>query len=843
MKYFRISSSVLWNLFLLLITLVFIGIIFLGSLGAGYFASLVKDEKLMSKQEMRDTIFNYDETSQLYFANNQYLGKMRTDLERTETTLKQVSPKLLDAVLATEDEYFYEHDGIVPKAIFRGLLQDVSNSASQSGGSTLTQQLIKNQILTNEVSYERKAKELLLAKRLEHFMTKDEILEAYLNIIPYGRNSAGRNIAGVETAAKGIFNKKASDLNLAQAAYLAGIPQSPFAYTPFTQTGQLKDKKALTLGTNRMKTVLFRMHETGYISDKQYKKTLKYDITKDFRKREKQATEKYPYVTYEIEDRAKNIMAKILAKKDGIDTKRLDKESKMKEKYMILADRELRSKGYKVYSTINKKTYDAMQKAKDSFPYYGATYNKTVTDPDTGETKTVADPVQVGSVLIENETGKIISFIGGRDFKIEELNHATQAKRSNGSTMKPLLVYAPAIQYGRIGAGSPVADVKFNYGGWSPSNYDEKEERGITSARDALKDSLNLPAIRLYAQIIANRPAEMLKKLGFSNLDADDYTNYAASIGALKYGVTVEENTNAFAAFANGGNFVDAYVIDKIVDRDGKTIFKHKSKKTRVFSEETSYIITDMLRDVLKSGTGTIAKSNLKFNADFAAKTGTSQEFKDVWVVGYNPKVTLGVWMGYDQPKTLNAYNGAYFIPSTRINMLWSRVMNSVYDADPKLATADGKTFTRPANVVNRSFCADTGASSGCGNMKSDLFNGLLSVPSVTTEDLLKPFGGTLPKAKEKKTKEAATPDRATNSTTSNSNNATNNTTSNNTNSNANDVPTKPKPTKPTSPTKPADDSTSDDSTTKPKPSNGTDNTKEDSDKPSDSGDTTTDKE
>lgn len=769
MKYFRISSSVLWNLFLLFVMLGLISIIFLGSLGAGYFASLVKDEKLMPKEEMRATIFNYEETSQLYFASNTYLGKMRTDLERTETTLKKVSPKVLDAVIATEDEYFYEHNGIVPKAVFRGLLQDVSNSATQTGGSTLTQQLIKNQILTNEVSYERKAKELLLAMRLEHFMTKDEILEAYLNIIPYGRNSAGRNIAGVETASKGIFNKSASDLNLAQAAYIAGIPQSPFAYTPYTQNGTLKDKKSLQLGVNRMKTVLYRMYETDYITKKEYEKALKYNITKDFRSREKQATEKYPYVTYQIEDSAKEIMAKILAKKDGIETKRLDKEAKLKEKYVILADRELRASGYKIYSTIDKKLYDSMDAAKESFPYYGATYTKNVTDPETGETKSVADPVQVGGVLIENSTGRLLSFIGGRDFKLEELNHATQAKRSNGSTMKPLLVYAPALQYGKIGAGSPVADVKFTYGGWSPSNYDENEERGIVSARDALKDSLNLPAIRLYAQIMNNQPANYLAKMGFTSLDADDYTNYATSIGALKYGVTVEENTNAYATFANGGNFVDAYVIEKIVDRDGKTVYKHKSKQKEVYSEETSYMITDMLRDVMDSGTGTVGKNNLKFSADFAAKTGTSQEYKDVWYVGYNPKITLGVWLGYDQPKTLNTYNGAYFQPSTRINMLWARVMNSVYDTKPNLATAEGKTFTRPANVVSRSFCADTGASSGCGKMKSDLFNALLSVPPVTTTELLQPFGGTLPKAKKTKNETPANDDSTNDSSSSES--------------------------------------------------------------------------
>ena len=145
-----------------------------------------------------------------------------------------MSPHIvIDAVYATEDEYFEQHEGIVPKAIFRGLFQDVTNSDSQTGGSTLTQQLIKNQILTNEVSYERKAKEILLAMRLEHFMDKDEILEAYLNIIPYGRNSNGQNIAGIETAADGIFDVKANDLNLPQAAFIAGLPQAPFAYTPF----------------------------------------------------------------------------------------------------------------------------------------------------------------------------------------------------------------------------------------------------------------------------------------------------------------------------------------------------------------------------------------------------------------------------------------------------------------------------------------------------------------------------------------------------------------------------------------------------------------------------------
>lgn len=802
MRYFRITSSVVWNLLLIFIIFVVMGAVFFGSIGAGYFASLVKDEPLRSKADMRSAVFNYDETSTLYFANNKYLGKMRTDLERQETTLDKISPNVINAVLATEDEYFYKHNGIVPKAVFRGLLQDVSNSNTQTGGSTLTQQLIKNQILTNEVSYERKAKELLLAMRLEHFMTKNEILEAYLNVIPYGRNASGRNIAGVETAADGLFNKSAKDLNLAQAAYIAGIPQSPFAYTPFTQKGILKDKDSLQLGINRMKTVLYRMHETGYITDKQYKKALKYNIVKDFRKPEVRPEEKYPYVTYEIESRAKDIMAEILAKKDGIDADRLKNESRLKEKYVILADRELRSKGYKIYSTIDKNMYDAMQKVKDNFPYYGTTFTREITDSETGKVSTVNDPVQIGSIVIENKTGRILSFIGGRDHKLEELNHATQAKRSNGSTMKPLLVYAPAIQYGLIGAGSPVADVKFSVGSWSPSNYTETDERGLISAREALKDSQNLPALRLYAQIMNRRPANLLVKNGFTSLDADDYTNYSTAIGALKYGVTVEENTNAYATFANKGKFVDAYMISKIVDNNGHIVYKHKSKTKQVYSKQTAYITTDMLRDVLKQGTGTTANSNLKFRADFAAKTGTSQQYNDVWLVGYNPDISLGVWMGYDQPKTLYQANGIYGQPSTRINLMWARLMNAVYDTNPKLATANGKTFKQPSGVVSRTFCGITGhayTNACAGNARTDLFNANVMLPGPETafsgggltdafkQSMLFPFGGDYSKlfgakAKEKQKEKEKKQKETENTTTNSSRKPINNNKPNNTN-------------------------------------------------------------
>lgn len=742
MRHFRIAGGVFWNLSLLLMIFLTASTIFMVSVGAGYFASLVKEEPLRSKSEMREQIFNYDETSEIYFANDIYIGKIRTDLDRRETSLANISPDLINAVLATEDEYFREHNGIVPKAVIRGLLQDVTNSSTQTGGSTLTQQLIKNQILTNEVSYERKAKEILLALRLEYFMSKEEILEAYLNIIPYGRNSSGRNIAGIETAAQGIFGVSASKLSLPQAAYIAGIPQAPFKYTPFTNKGERKSKEGMQNGIDRMKTVLYRMNEAGYITQKEYDQAMAYDITADFKEYEDRPEDKYPWLTTELEERAKSIFANILAEKDGIDPARLQEEKNLSDKYMILADRTIRSGGYRIYSTINKEMYDAMQQVTDEFKLFGQTYKKQIKDPETGEEIEVDVPVQTGSMVIENKTGKVLSFVGGRDHELEQLNHATNAFRSNGSTMKPLLAYAPALEYGVIGAGSPVVDVKFSIPGYDPKNYNPNQELGVIPARQAVKTSQNLPVLRLYHSILDRRPATFLEKMGFSKLTEGDHVNLSTSIGGITHGATVEENTNAYSTFANNGKFIDAYMIERIEDLDGKVIFEEKTEPVDVFSEETAYMMTDMLRDVLKTGgTASKAKGLLQFSSDFAAKTGTTQDHKDVWLVGYNPSISLGVWLGYDQPRTLYAFNNTYQHPSARVNTLWAKYMNSLYKVNPELIGTK-ETFKKPANVVNASFCGISGKapSSSCANaglVMSDLFNKNLLYPSQPDDSFI----------------------------------------------------------------------------------------------------------
>lgn len=735
-----ITYQVVWNLTLLFLIIIILGGAFAGGVGAGYFASLVKKEPIRSYESMKKDIYNYEETSNLYFANNVYLGKLRTDLEREEVTLDQVSDHLIKAVIATEDEYFYEHDGVVPKAIMRALFQEVTNSSVQSGGSTLTQQLIKNQILTNEVSFERKAKEILLALRLEKFFDKKEILEAYLNVSTFGRNSSGRNIAGVQAAAKGIFGVKASELSLPQAAFIAGLPQSPFGYTPFTNKGQLKND--LQPGLNRMNTVLKRMYDNGSITKKQYDKALAYDITQDFIKYRKSPQEQYPWLTAEIEKRSIEVLLKILAEKDGYTEEDLKNDNELYLEYKTLADRNLRQNGYEIHTTIDKKIYNAMDKVKDQFEYYGSDIKETEKDPETGEDIVVNKPVELGAVLIENKTGKIISFVGGRDHDREQINHATVAKRPNGSTMKPLLVYAPAMELGTLAPGSILPDVPLKLNPQSsepwPKNYGGGYS-GLVSARYALTRSYNVPAVKAYVDILDQRPAQYLDKMGFTSLTEGDYTNRSTALGGLTNGVTVEENVNAFGTFANGGKFIDAYMIEKIVDKNGNIVYQHEVEPVDVFSPQTSYLAIDMLRDVIRSGTATALNSRLKFSSDWAGKTGTGQDYKDAWFVATNPNVSFGVWMGYDTPKPLELrYKGLTY--GVRNIYIWADLMNAAYDISPELVDP-AETFKMPGGIVRRSFCAVSGllpsdACAQAGLVETDLFNAKF-VPNKVDDSLI----------------------------------------------------------------------------------------------------------
>ncbi|MED3725628.1 penicillin-binding protein [Priestia filamentosa] len=652
----KLASLVIYNIVIIgFVFLLIIGSFAFGA-GSGYFASLIKDESPPSKKEMSDALTNYSETSEIYFANNVPLGKLRSNLERDEVKLENVSPHLVNALISTEDEYFYKHDGVVPKAVLRALYQDVSNSATRTGGSTLTQQLIKNQMLTNEVSFTRKANEILLALRVENYFSKEEILEAYLNVAYFGRNSAGSNIAGVQTAAQGLFGRDAKDLTLEQAAFIAGLPQSPSRYTPFTQAGQLKED--LSPGVKRMKTVLFRMKRAGYITKQEYEQAVNYDITKDFKTSSPSVVEKYPWLNFEVEKRVRKILAEQLANKAGISTEKLYGDKALLQQYTEQADLNMRQNGYHIHTTIHKDIYDAMENVTKNFNGFN-NYVK----------------VNTGSVMIDNKSGAIISFVGGRDYQSSQYNYGTSVEKPNGSTMKPLLVYAPAIQNGLISANSMISNSAFTWGNWSPKNAGKNYTAPVT-VRKALTYSYNIPAARVYKMNKGNNPVSYLEKMGFTSLQPGDYEHASLALGAMDQGVTVEENVNAYTTFANKGQFKDAYLIEKIETRDGKVLYQHETKPTTVFSTNTSSQMISMMRDVVQTGTAARVRNYLQFNSDLVGKTGTTQNENDLWFVASNPNVTFGTWMGRLNSPQSSAKPGDHL-------RLWAQYMNAAYRVEP----------------------------------------------------------------------------------------------------------------------------------------------------------------
>ncbi|SFB36879.1 penicillin-binding protein [Lentibacillus halodurans] len=738
----RISYDVIWSILLFFLIIGVVGGFFAGGVGAGYFASLVKDEPIRDYESMEQDIYNYEETSSLFFADEKYIGDIRSEIYREEVELKNVSDVLKDAVIATEDEYFNEHEGIVPKAIVRAVVQQVTSASTQSGGSTLTQQLVKNQILTNEVSFERKAKEILIAMRLERFFEKDQILEAYLNIVPYGRDASGGNIAGIQTAAQGIFGIDASEVNLAQAAYLAGLPQSPSSYTPFENSGGLKDKEGLQPGINRMHSVLNRMYESNYITKEQYDEAMDYDLTADFTEESQSPIEKYPHLTFEAEDRASDIIMEHLAEEDGYSMDDLNNDEELKEEYSILADRALRRNGYQIHTTIDKETHDAFKKIAQNYEHYGPDWTGLVEDSETGEQVKDTQQIQTGGILIENASGRIISFVGGRNFDEDnQFNYATQATRSNGSTMKPILVYAPAFEKGIIQPGTPIADVPRTFGDYTPGNYGGGYH-GLVSARTALYNSYNIPAVDVYNRFNAQDPvSEFLEPMGITTIGENEYAHQSLGIGGTSDGVTVEENVNAYTTLGNQGQFADGYMIEKITDQDGNAIFEHESDPVDVFSPETAYLTLDIMRDVIDQGTGTYLQSQIKHGGvDWAGKTGTSQDYKDAWFVGVNPNVSMGVWIGYDDENSIQCPSCSLSY-SQRTQKLWAELVNTASDINPDLVAPE-KSFERPDGIVSRSYCATSGKlpSDLCeeaGLVQTDLFNAK-HVPTEEDDSLIR---------------------------------------------------------------------------------------------------------
>ena len=685
-------------------------------LAIGYVGGLVKDQPVLTQKEMKDQINNISQNSEVYFGSGEKLGTINSELIRKTVSYEELGDNVKNAIIASEDSNFYSNSGVDIFAVIRASLSEVTG-AKTTGGSTITQQLVKNQLLDNSRSYERKAKEILLALRVDSHFSKNEILENYLNVAPFGKNSLGQNISGIETAAQGVFGVHSKDLNIAQAAYLVGFVQSPYKYTPFDSAGNIRSNEELQAGFERQQYVLERMLSNEFITKEQFEEAKKFDIKGAYTKQKYSEYTDYPY----IRDEVTSSVAEILAEQTAA---RNHKEEEFKNNVEYRNDLIEKSRikfitgGYKVKTTLDKKLYDTLQETKKQFASY-PTYTQGG----------VVYPLEIGASVIENSTGKVLAFIGGMDYKKQQLNHATRTRRSPGSTIKPLLVYGPAIDKGYITPNSTVLDKRFNHYGWKPENYD-MSERGYLPAREALARSLNLPTVRLYSAFYKEDPVtNYLEKMGVEGLTESDKTYLATAIGGMTYGLSVTENTSAFSTFANKGEHKKAHIIEEIENNDGELVYKADFSPVKVFEESTSYLIVNMLGDVINKSYGLShdMPSKLKFNSkNLFVKTGTSEYYNDLWVVGGSTKITVGLWNGYDSPAKVPSYDYA--------QRSWIAVMNAIYALDKNLIAPD-TAFSRPKSVVDASI---NGYNNAKGGTKDIVPNGF---KELSKEKTLAKFG------------------------------------------------------------------------------------------------------
>ncbi|MDN6112962.1 MAG: penicillin-binding protein, partial [Tetragenococcus halophilus] len=648
------------------------------------------------------------------------IATIKSDIKRNSVDSDQISDLVKKAVIATEDEDFYQHKGVVPKAVLRALVSEVTGIGS-SGGSTLTQQIVKQQILSDEVTFERKANEILIANQVESNFSKDEIVEMYLNVSPFGRNNEGKNIAGVQEAAQGIFGVDADDLNLPQAAFIAGLPQSPITYSPYTNSGELQED--LEPGLERKDYVLFSMYRNHDISKDEYQKAKDYDLTADFEEQESSDDGNEQSFLYNtVMNEALDIIAKQLANEDNVSGEDFAEEETY-QNYIQEAQQKLANGGYTVNTTIDQDIYNAMQDTAENYGYLLDNNNQ----------------VEVGNVYMDNETGKILGFVGGRNYEDNQFNHAFNSTRQAGSAIKPALVYGPAIDQGLIGTESRVSDypTKWRQGenkGDPIVNATNKGTKTFQTVRESLEHSSNIASYHIYRDILDEEDDtsfvydNYLKKMNYP--DTDSWTYESASSGVPE--VTTLQQTNGFQALANDGVYQEGYLIDSITDSSGDALYKHKENPERVYSKQAASIMNDLMRGVIDSGHTTEFKSdvsNLNYslaNADWVGKTGTTDDYKDSWLVVSTPKATLSSWSGREDNQ------GTDRDASKRTAQYMSYLANSIYQANPDSLGAD-EDFELDDDVKEEEVSEFTGTKVD-DNDTVEVDGSRMSVPSDTTD-------------------------------------------------------------------------------------------------------------
>jgi penicillin-binding protein 1A len=623
--------------------------------------------------------------TKIYDDNDELVTELHVE-RRIFVPLAHIPQALRDAVIATEDKRFYYHWGVDPIGIARATVQNYRRGRVVEGGSTITQQLTKVLFLTPDKSLERKVKEAVLALELERRYTKDRILEMYLNQVYFGHGAYG-----VEAAARTYFGKSVSELNVREAALIAGLPRAPSTYSPFEHGEAAK---------RRREVVLRRMVDFGALKDTEAKRLARADL--GLIPPERRRTTGQYFLEY---------VQQTLEAKYGAD--------------MVFKG------GLNVYTTLSP----TMQLAAEQSLRDGLKALEGRTKGRPGEHPEGA------LVTVEPHTGYVRAMVGGYDFFRSEFNRAVQARRQPGSAFKPF-IYIAALESG-LTAASRVEDAPVSYAvgpngqAWKPENYDRKF-RGSTTLQQAIEESVNVVTVKIQEKVGLNRTIQVARRFGITSpLDL----NLSLALGTSD--MTLIELTSAYGALANQGQWMPPTTIRYVTDAQGALLEENQPEPRDAVSPETAFVITHMLRGVVERGTGQAAKA---LGRVVAAKTGTTNDYSNAWFVGFTPRLATGVWVGYDRPRSLGKDE-----TGSRVAVpIWVSFMGKVLGDSPKedfplpdrvvLVPVDLDPSNECVRVVMMAFVKGTEPAVTCGARRQ-------GVPGAPGPPPAAPSPGTPPQA------------------------------------------------------------------------------------------------
>ena len=737
----KANVSILRIIFIALIAVFAIGC----CMGIGAMRGLIDDAPDISEVN----IVPVGEATFVYDANGDQLQKLTApDSNRMPVTIDQIPLDLQHAVVAIEDERFYEHNGIDIRGILRAAVVGITSGNFSEGASTITQQLIKNTVFTDWVNestlerFERKFQEWYLALALEkQIKDKDVILQNYLNTINLGNGNYG-----VQAAAQDYFGKDVSDLTLSECTVIAGITQNPTRYNPVTNPEN---------NAERRQEVLDHMLEQEYITKEQYDECLADNVYERIQSVEKENESQDTTYSYFIDELTEQVIQdlqdkrgyteqqaynalwsgglRIYTTQDPAIQQICDEEysdpdnfpagSQVELDYALTVkhangEEENYSKEMlEQYFIENESSdftllFDSEESAQAHIDAYKAAI-LTEGDEVVAETVHFTPQPQSSLTIIDQHTGYVKAIVGGRGEKSASLslNRATNTNRQPGSTFKPLAAYAAALNEGGMSLATTFEDEPFTYDNGEPLYNADRQYHGTVTMREAIVHSYNIPAVKCMIEITPELGIEYLEKFGFTSLITEPteingsiYTdvNAATAIGGITQGVSNLELTAAYAAIANNGTYIKPVFYTKILDSDGNVIIDNTAEKTTVIKPSTAYLLTNVLEDVITEGTGT----RVQFDGmHLAGKTGTTDDYRDLWFCGFSPYYTCSVWAGYDDNSVLP--QGTY---RTYQQTLWRNIMERIH------ADLPDTEFKMPSTVEEASICTSTGllATSSC---------------------------------------------------------------------------------------------------------------------------------